>query len=252
MELLLKHREIERGAGELNRESLEFDPDKLIESGAPEPESALSDPEYVAKEVEGLSLTNQEMRILDNGNTLYDSPNETGKLLNSEQGRAVPDIQGDCGLVSCENIARMAGKNVTEADVIKIAREGGLCLDGCRNPADNGGTTLSDICEVLKRLGIESSLLVDPNPKRLADAVASGRGVIVGVEVSEFWNDFPYEGGHAIVLTSVERNPFGKPIAFYVCDSGSGEGDSARRVDADTMERSLDGGPAIATARPIR
>ena len=139
MELLSKHREIERGAGELNRESLEFDPDKLIEPGAPEPESALSDPEYVAEEVEGLSLTNQEMRILDNGNTLYDSPNETGKLLNSEQGRAVPDIQGDCGLVSCENIARMAGKNVTEADVIRIAREGGLCLDGCRNPADNGG-----------------------------------------------------------------------------------------------------------------
>lgn len=95
-------------------------------------------------------------------------------------------------------------------------------------------------------------MLVGPDPKSLADAVASGRGVIVGVEVSEFWNNFPYEGDHAIVLTSVERNPFGKPIAFYVCDSGSGEDDSARRVDSDTMERSLDGGPAIVTAKPIR
>lgn len=252
MELSPKHSETELPETPMAKPAFEFDPDRLIEPVGVRPESELSDPDYVAKKVEGLGETEQETRILENGNALYDSPIETGELLNSDQGNAVPGFQGDCGLVSCENVARLARKDVTEADAVKIARDGGLCLDGYDSPEDNGATTFLGICEVLSRLGIEPALLFEPDAESIADAVESGRGVIAGVEVSEFWENYPYEGYHAITITNVERDPTGNPVAFYVCDSGSGNGDFARRVDAATMERSLDGDPVVMTEMPIR
>ena len=55
-------------------DGLGFDPDKLIEPETPfRDESYLSSPELVCYQVEGLGQTGQETRMLENGNSLFDS-----------------------------------------------------------------------------------------------------------------------------------------------------------------------------------
>lgn len=237
---------------------LDFDPDKLIggaetkESDAPagNPEAVLHDPEQLAQPVEGLAETRQDVEQLDNGNTVFDHPQDTGELLNSNQGEAVQGFEQTCGLVSAENIARLAGKDVSEADVVGIA-----CVNGdCENHrffhvADNGAATSGQIVDVLRHLGIDAKVDRTPAIDKLAGTVESGRGVIACVEVSWFWESYPFPGGHAVTLTSVERAPDGKVVAFYVCDSGTGGEDSCRRVDAGTLSSALR--EAVVTEKPI-
>ena len=254
---------------------LDFDPDKLIGGGvdnsevaegddAPEipgvsaidviPDSLLSgieaffdasekvlhDPEQLSVPIEGLEQTQQDYEQLENGNTIYDHPQETGEKLNSNQGNAVPGFVGTCGLVSAENVARMAGKDVSEADTVGIACENKDCQHHFWWPAEaNGGTSPENLCSVLGHLGIDATADYEPSINEMADAVESGHGVIAFVDVFEFWPDNEQEGGHAVTVTSVERDPDSSIAAFYVCDSGTGGEDACRRVDVDLFDASL-------------
>ncbi len=252
---------------------LDFDPDKLIGGvdiaegearavfGSPEnlsgleeetnPEAILHDLETLGAPVEGLEKTQQGFEQLENGNTIFDSPFETGEKLNSWQGTAVPRFAGTCGLASAENIARIAGKDVSEADVIAIACKNKGCDHHFWWPAEaNGGTRAADICNVLGHLGIEASYVAEPAIDKLADVVESGRGVIALVDVAEFWPDIDQEGHHAVAVTSVERNPDGDVAAFYVCDSGRNGEAPCRRIDAGLFENSLE--HAVVTDNIIR
>ena len=250
----------EIGESSAEKPRLDFDPnvrkgdashDKEAE-GTPNPESLRHDPEALSKPVEGLSETRECFHQLENGNMLFDHPGETGEMLNCDQGNAVKRVEGDCGLVSAENVARMAGKDVSEADVVGIARENGNCDYGIfNNPGDNGGATSEQIKDVLGRLGIEASVEEKPSAADVAKAVESGRGVIACVRTGEFWEDPAYDGGgHAVTVTSVERGPDGDVVAFRVCDSGTGGKDPCRTVSADLLESSLI--ETVVTDKPIR
>lgn len=243
---------------------LDFDPDKLIggtdnqehektndADELPErTESALHDPEQLAQPVEGLAETQQGTERLDNGNTVFDHPRETGERLNSNQGEAVSGFSGTCGLVSAENVARLAGKDVSEADVIGLARANGDCTDHMFfRTEDNGASTSKQIANVLGHLGIEANVDKAPSCDKLANSVESGRGVIACVDASKFWSDWPYGGGHAVTVTSVERNTKDDVVAFYVCDSGTGGEDSCRRVEAGTLSNAI--WEAVVTEKPI-
>ena len=244
----------------VEKSRLDFDPNirKVDASyskeaeGAPNPESVLHDPEALSKPMEGLSETREGFHQLENGNTLFDRPGETGEMLNHDQGNAVKRVEGDCGLVSAENVARMAGKDVSEADVVDIARVNGDCDYGIfKNPGDNGGATSEQIKDVLGRLGIDADVKEKPSVDDVAKAVESGRGVIACVRTGEFWEDPAYDGGgHAVTVTSVERGPDGDVVAFRVCDSGTGGKDSCRAVSADLLESSLM--ETVVTDKPIR
>lgn len=218
-------------------------PDSLlngIESFYDDSETVLHNPEQLAQPVEGLDQTQQDYEQLENGNTVYDHPQETGETLNSNQGKAVPGFVGTCGLVSAENVARMAGKDVSEADTVGIACENKDCQHHFWWPAEaNGGTKPQNICSVLGHLGIDATADYEPSVNEMADAVESGHGVIAFVDVFEFWPDNEQEGGHAVTVTSVERDPDGNIAAFYVCDSGTGGEDACRRVDVDLFDASL-------------
>lgn len=261
---------MELGKSEINEgaagEGLDFDPDDRIEiadanepagareGGEPEVagsfETALHDAEYLAAPVEGLAETREGFQELENGNKLYDHPAEAGERLNSDQGNAVWRVEGDCGLVSAENVARLAGKDVSEADVVGIARANGDCDYGVfKRACENGGTMSSQICDVLGRLGIAAEVKGKMPLDDMAKSVESGRGVIAAVEVSKFWGGAE-KGGHAVAVTSVERTPDGKVAAFYVCDSGTGGNDSCRRVGVGQFGASLR--DSIVTTKPIR
>ncbi|MDO4848940.1 MAG: C39 family peptidase [Coriobacteriia bacterium] len=241
---------------------LGFDPDQLIsgnevgENEEPEgadtpevmdvsevdvnPETVLHDPEQLAAPVEGLEQTQQGFEQLDNGNTLFDHPYETGATLNSNQGKAVPGFVGTCGLVSAENVCKLAGKDISEADVVGIARENKDCKHHFWWPAEaNGATNAYTICDVLSHLGIGASIDASCSIAKMADSVESGHGVIALVDVGEFWPDVGQDGGHAVTVTSVERNPDGSIAALYVCDSGRKGEQPCRRAEPDLFNESL-------------
>lgn len=216
-------------------------------------ESARSSQNELFRKIPPLQSTTQEVRYLENGNTVFDSPMETGLALNFDQGKAVWRYCGTCGLCSCENVARLAGKDITEADVINLARKNRLCKRTLFKTGINGGTYDTDRQDVLRVLGIDSYLDYVHDVNHIAQLVESGRGVIAAVDVGTFWPRYPLSGSHAVTITSVERDPAGIVTAFYVCDSGSGGNDFARRVDSSLLEMSLLKGVSLnVTTGPIR
>ena len=226
---------------------LGFDPDKLIggietheaDARAANPEATLHDPETIYEPVDGLEQTQEGFQQLESGNVIFDRPHEAAEFLNSDQGHVFNDVRGDCGLVSIENICRLAGKDVSEADVVVDAIATNECY---YNPADcpvnNGGTDLDNIERVLEHFGIDSDYVIYPESNEVADAVESGKGVIACVDAAEYNSEAFEEGLHAITVTSVERDPDGDVVAFYVCDSGTGGADGCKRVGVDTFESS--------------
>lgn len=198
------------------------------------------------------------------GSNTYDSPHETGRTLNSNQGlspaeggEGVEGYRGTCGLVSCQNVLRMAGLTINESDVVNYARNTRTGFLGIRRlcttnstPANNGGTYASDRQQILQHFGVESTI-ESGTIDNIARNVAEGRGVIVSVEANRFWGrSSNLQEGHAVTITSVERDSqSGNPIGFYVCDSGTGE--SSRYVTATELQDSLFGSINV-TTRVIR
>ena len=186
---------------------------------------------------------------------VYNTPIETGKALDSHQGKTVLPLQflGTCGLVSCVNILRLAGlTEITEADIVDFAVKYGLC-DVSLDPGSNGGTNFLHRQCILRCFGVESELAPASIPA-IAHYVASGRGVIVSVDAGELWEDPQYLNGlHAIIVTSVKTDLDGTILGFYICDSGRGEdADSSRYIDVNHMARALSQLPINVTSDIIR
>ncbi|MBR3314086.1 MAG: hypothetical protein IKG18_08105 [Atopobiaceae bacterium] len=214
----------------------------------------VTDEAEVRRQVEGLRQTNEPTMRLPDGTTVYDSPEMMVAKLDWYQGLAYSDYQGTCGLCSVLNIARLAGKNLSERDIVSLACRGRLCKTGSHDPGENGGTNPFGRQELLRRVGIESRLDNNHDAGHIADLVESGRGVIASVDVRSFWRGaslFDQAGGHAVVITSVERDARGNPTFFHVCDSGIH--DANFRVDASRFMASLRPGRGLnVTTNPIR
>ena len=175
------------------------------------------------------------------GSQVFNTPQETGRRLDSDQGKARSPLSGlrlagTCGLVSCANVLRLGGAPATEQQLVDLAVEEGLC-------APSGGTTARNRRAILKKLGMRSSLkrcTVDA----IAEQVAEGRGVIISVYAARLWNLFGIDPNstHAVVVTSVRRDARGKLEGFYICDSGEHGPDSAcKYYTADQIDFALTG-----------
>ena len=200
------------------------------------------------------------------GNQVYDSPVETNQYLYTMQGSANADYQGTCGLCSCANILRLSGVNLSEGDMIAYASTaqsslyGNLCSTGYLNPGMNGGTSPKDRQEILSHFGIDSSVIPvyttggvadQRNTRLIADAVSSGRGVILSVHADMLWKNAAVglDDYHAVTVTSVKKNSAGDVLGFYICDSAKG---GTTYYPADKMVRSLTGSPMNVTQQIIR
>ncbi len=186
---------------------------------------------------------NQETRYTK----IFNSPRETGKKLNCNQGvphsaggEGVEGFLGTCGLVSCENVLRMAGVQITEEEIVTCARANHWCTQN-KGPRDNGGTYATNRQAILKHYGIDSKVEYTTDIERIANYVTEGRGVIVSVDAYTLWyrdtttyRETSVPARHAITITSVERDAVtDEIIAFYICDSGSKKSESARKVPVD-------------------
>lgn len=184
---------------------------------------------------------------------VFNSPKETGSFLNCNQGvpvlmggEGIEGFRGTCGLVCCENILRMAGVHITESDIITYAMTNKrgmryLCTVD-QDPNSNGGTYAEDRQAILSHFGIESKVEYSTNLEEIAGYVAEGRGVIASVDAYSLWYGSPttVPAWHAITITSVERDVYTNEIlGFYICDSGSGNMDSARKVSAEWFASAL-------------
>ena len=200
-----------------------------------------------------LSRTEQTWQTLDDGSRVFDHPKETGDILDSQQGK-VDGFKGTCGLVSCVNVLRMAGIDITEQDIVSYASTtksditGKLLCESGLNPMDNGGTSADDRREILEHFGVYSVCL-PADTDSIARYVEEGRGVIISVLCIKFYPSGRRKGLHAVTVTSEKRDINGEIVGFYVCDSYC---NSARYCDKYQLAESLSGRTMNVTSDIIR
>jgi hypothetical protein len=194
-----------------------------------------------------LSATRQTWIPSGDGTSIFDSPVETGAALDANQGK-VAGFGGTCGLVSCVNVLRMAGKKATEQEIVTYASRSGLCSKGDTCAGNNGGTHCYQIQAVLSHYGVSSELR-PCTINNIAIAVSEGRGVIALIDAGKLWNNPDFNCGlHAITITSVKKDFAGNILGFYVCDSGTGGKDKAKYYSASSISDALTFLPLIVTS----
>jgi hypothetical protein len=162
--------------------------------------------------------------------------------LNHHQGDNPFGFRSTCGLVSCEDVLRQFGVDVTEADVVRHAARNGLCAV-TDDPARSGGTTEAFQAHILNDAGIPAHFETGGSLSDLVRWVIEGRGIILEVNAGELWNSADAYGhgqaNHAIVVTGTAVDPHsGEMIGFYINDSGRGyPGDSGRFISVALMQR---------------
>jgi hypothetical protein len=178
---------------------------------------------------------------------------ERFKDFNHLQGDNRLGFQNTCGIVSCEDVLRQFGVEVTESQLVEYAVRGGLCnTDG--SPSECGGTTIFDQVQILNDWGVPATAEQSGSLEGLASQVEEGRGVIAGVNAGVLWDrtEF-YENNsmnHAIVITGVARAPQTREVlGFFINDSGKPE--SGRFIDAPTMQQAFieAGGMSVSTVQ---
>jgi hypothetical protein len=155
------------------------------------------------------------------------------------QGQNDFEFEGTCGLVSCEDVLRQFGVDVSETDVVRHALQKGLCSVS-EDPAKAGGTSAEGRVEILRDFGVPAHLELRGDVQKLADNIERGHGVIAAVDAGVLWDDANYlaqDGGtnHAVVVTGVAREPgTGALQGFYINDSGTGK--AAQFIDVKLMQ----------------
>lgn len=120
----------------------------------------------------------------------------------------------------------------SEAEMVEIGKK-----SGAYTPCN--GTT--DEAAVLKASGIEATLKQKPSVDDIANAVDSGKGVIVGYDTRPVWGGQAAKSttplGHAVRVTGVIRDDeTGKVKSLLINDTGDG---TPKEVDAGTFEKAL-------------
>ena len=202
-----------------------------------------------------LSKTTQGWEKDGEGNLTYNSPIETVQKLDFHQGK-VENFGGTCGLCSCENVLRMAGVSVSEADIVRYASTTyedannsfvasltgrTLCRTGSA-PSSNGGTSAKARKKILEHFGVPSYTATQ-SIETIADAVSTGHGVIASVHAERlYFKRRPIHADlHAITITSVKKDNTGSILGFYVCDSNAFAlgGTGATYYTAEEIEEAL-------------
>jgi hypothetical protein len=148
--------------------------------------------------------------------------------LNHRQGDNPQHFDGDCGLVSVEDVLRQFGAHVSEADVLAHAIQHAECQADPAAAGQSGGTRPSQDAEILADYGVPSRVTSGQTMEQLAALIEQGYGVIIGVNCGVLWQ-LPEDVGdgsvnHAVTVTGVALDPHGSGIqGFYINDSGNGK-----------------------------
>lgn len=193
-------------------------------------------------------INGEEMRV-------YNDPIGSNSRLIQQQGNSQYDMQGTCGLCQCSNLLTLAGvRGFDENAIISTALHSSDSVLVTMelfspNPEDRGGTTVAGRQEILARCGLQTYCMPvsfdrSETTQKLAEAVQTGHGVIVSVDVARLWKNGQY-GGHAISLISVSED--GKTFVYN--DTGCGK---MGTISAQELGAALTGRPANITTNVIR
>lgn len=186
---------------------------------------------------------------------VYNDPIGTNSLLIQNQGQGQYDMEGTCGLCQSSNLLTLSGVAGASEDMIISAamHSSSDVLESMElfNPdsEERGGTTVRDRQEILSRCGLKTYCLPvsydrKETTEQLSEAIRTGHGVIVSVDVAYLWRN-GQSGGHAITLLSVSEDG----DTFIYNDTGSG---SLGTISAKDLGRALTGRPANITQDIIR
>ena len=169
---------------------------------------------------------------------------EDFKELNHKQGDNDLGFKETCGLVSCEDVIRQFGSDVSETDVVDYAARNGLC-QVTDDPESSGRTTVDGQARILEDFGVPAHAELGQTNEELDASIEEGRGVIAEVDAGTLWGDSQYSDifgspNHAIDVTGVARSPeTGEVLGFYINDSGMPS--SGRFVDVNTWNQAWNG-----------
>ena len=167
----------------------------------------------------------------------------TGRQGNNNFG-----IENNCGVACVAQILILAGRRVSENDVLRVAIGEGLCNITDATMGANGATSSIHRAELLSRFNIKSTVEL-AKPKDIAKYIEHGHGVIVSVDAGIFWGVPENLGvGHAIVLYgTVHRASDGALIGFVACDTGSGNNKDFVPIDIFEAGYNYDRGINVTT-----
>lgn len=171
---------------------------------------------------------------------VYGNPARDGAYCH-QQGKNDLGFQGDCGLVSCQDVLRQHGLSFSENDIVTYADQNHLCDNSQKffDPGSCGGTRPEQQVQILKDAGVPAHFEYGGTIDSLAAQIQQGRSVIVEVNSDTLWKTGEVTKGgadHAVVVTSVYREVgTGKITGFAINDSGDGIGN--KFIDVATMEK---------------
>ncbi|MBQ6680367.1 MAG: hypothetical protein IJM76_10200 [Lachnospiraceae bacterium] len=215
---------------------------------APAPNTTPRSLQHTAYGFQTQTINGTEMRV-------YDDPVGTHQRLIQRQGQSVYDMRGTCGLCQCSNMLTLAG--IEGYNEERIISEGLRCSDTVcnnidpfnRNNSHRGGTSADDRREILSNCGLPTYCMHMSSDRalnigRIAEAVRTGHGVTVSVDVARLWHNGQH-GGHAITILSVSEDG----NTFIYNDTGAGV---LGTIDASALGGALTGNPANVTRDIIR
>ncbi len=194
-----------------------------------------------AEELRQMFEVPQRLEVLPDGRSAVVIGDPEGcRRFTHKQGDNPYGMKGTCGIVSCEDVLRRFGINVTEGTLAGYALRHDLCTVTPGRPELSGGTSAKDQERILRDHGVPARAVSGGTLERLAEQVGTGHGVIAEVNAGVLWNNVRHLGdgssNHAITVTGVARDPAsGKVLGFYINDSG--RGDAGRFVDAAVMQQ---------------
>lgn len=199
----------------------------------------------------GLSHTNQTYNFVSIGGrtvSMFDHPRDVAAKGILNQGHNDLGIGGTCGLCSSGTVMNMGGNRFNETDVARYAKDRGLCND-------SGGTSpqsRSSIISGMSDIPVDTVQVSSIND--LVGYIENGQGVIIGVEASlykpEWYGDYDSNDpkGHAMVLSSIVRDPNTNEILKYVVidSNGTNAQEACQLVDPASLQRAFSMRGAVA------
>jgi len=204
------------------------------------PEGHRNAPDTVRKEI-GDMQTNQhhdgmtaaiEECFADRTTEQHEAPQVVGDPgLPGATSPTVHQAYADTCAIRCQElILKDFGFNVSEDDLVRLAREHGWYVPGCGTPED-------DLGKILEARGVEVNRYEHANVFNLVSELAQGHRVIIALDSGELWdrndvlqhvtelNEDKWQGwrpDHAVLVSGVDVSDPDHPMVI-VTDPGTGE-----------------------------
>lgn len=228
------------------------------------------EPEEPRCDVAPIEQTRQTSQVVvgENGRTvrIFDHPQRIAPDLPYSQGNNTYRRNNTCALASSAVWQQLAGGKNKEQQFVGYASTH-CSADGKPICDETGSVYPENIPALWRRFGMPATCDKSKNVERLAQAVESGRAVLVGVNAGRLWSaDNPERASvrkhigsgranHAISVISCERDELtGTVVAVYINDTGRNlPRDACRRVPIEDFLRAfmVPNGVAVISDKPV-